>query len=51
MMNKEIESALEILNFYRNLHYADSSGTEEKELADAINVVLPRFCKMMEETK
>jgi len=33
--------ALEILNFYRNQHYTAPIGTEEQELADAINTVLP----------
>ena len=44
----DISNALDFLNEYRNLHYADSSNTESYKLADAINTILPVFVKMRE---
>ena len=43
-----LEEAMELLNFYRNLHYKDTQGTEERELAEAINVVLPLVARLKE---
>ena len=40
-MQKNIQKALETLNFYRNQHYNAPSGTAEHELANAINDILP----------
>lgn len=37
----KMQKAVEILNFYRNQHYTAAGGTEEQELAEAINKVLP----------
>lgn len=40
-MISKIQKAVEVLNFYRNQHYNASSGTEEYEVANAINDILP----------
>lgn len=40
------EEALDFLNYFRNCHYADSSGTEEYKLALAINSILPDYCAL-----
>lgn len=48
-MTKEEEKAFEILNFYRNCHYADSSATESYLMADAINTILPEFIRLTNE--
>ena len=46
------EAALEVLNFYRNQHYTDSLATEEGQLADAINTILPSCAALYDkETK
>lgn len=42
-----VDAALEFLNFYRNQHYADTIGTESRELAEAINTILPLFYKCL----
>ena len=47
----DLNKALDVLNYYRNLHYKAADGTNEKELADSINVVLPRFCSLMQGEK
>ena len=47
--NKEFIGAMADLNFYRNLHYSDSSATEEYKLAQAINTVLPVLANMVGE--
>lgn len=39
--NNKIKSAIEFLNFYRNCHYSDPSGSESYLLANAINDILP----------
>jgi hypothetical protein len=36
-------TAIEILNYYRNYHYADGSNTESGILANAINEILPEL--------
>lgn len=41
--------AVEVLNFYRNCHYADSSATESYKLANAINDILPEFVRLANE--
>lgn len=45
------QEALGVLNFYRNLHYSDALGTEERELADAINEVLPTVANLTVNTE
>ena len=47
----EITSAIDYLNYYRNMHYADSSSTESYKLANAINTLLPVFTEMQEKLK
>ena len=39
--------AMSTLNYFRNCHYTDAYGTEDKELADAINLVLPIFAQLI----
>lgn len=41
--------AIEVLNFYRNQHYADPFGTEERELAEAINEILPHYVALQKK--
>ena len=41
--------AVEVLNFYRNQHYNEPSGTEERELAEAINEILPHYVALLEQ--
>ena len=41
--------ACEILNFYRNRHYTEPIGTEERELSDAINEILPHYATLREQ--
>ena len=41
--------ACEILNFYRNRHYTEPLGTEERELSDAINEILPHYAALREQ--
>ena len=41
--------ACEILNFYRNQHYTEPLGTEERELSDAINEILPHYAALREQ--
>lgn len=43
--NIEIQKALEELNFYRNLYYAEPSHTEQGKIANALNVILPVFAQ------
>ena len=47
----EIRKAMDVLNFYRNCHHSASSNTEEYDLADAINTILPRFYKCLDDAK
>lgn len=46
--SKEFKDALDYLNYVRNLYYKAASGTEQKEIADALNEVLPTIAKMLE---
>lgn len=39
--------AMSTLNYFRNCHYTEAHGTEEKELADAIDLVLPIFARLI----
>lgn len=41
--------AIDVLNFYRNCHYTEALGTEERELADAINEILPHYVALREQ--
>lgn len=40
--------SIKILNDYRNKYHAEPSGTEEYEVAYAINDILPNFCNLIE---
>ena len=39
--------AMSVLNYFRNCHYTEAYGTEDKELADAIDLVLPIFARLI----
>lgn len=39
-------SAMEILNFFRNKYHAEGSDSELGVVANAINELLPKLCKM-----
>ena len=43
----EILDPLEILNFYRNLYYAEPSGTERNIMANAINDLFAKYGKIL----
>lgn len=43
--NKNMEDPLEILNWYRNLYYKETSGTERSVMAWAINDLFSRYKK------
>lgn len=45
----ERTKAVEVLNFYRNQHYSDPLGTEERELAEAINEILPHYAALQKQ--
>ena len=49
VMPDNIKQALPTLNFYRNRFYNAPSGTEEYELANAINDILPLLSRLIEE--
>ena len=44
---KSFDAAMDELNYYRNLHYGDTLGTVERNLADAIDMVLPIFARLI----
>ena len=44
--NDKFKSAIEVLNNFRNKYYSDTSGTEKYVVANAINEILPTFCKL-----
>lgn len=43
----EILDPVEILNFYRNLYYAEPSGTEKNIMANAINDLFKKYGKIL----
>lgn len=47
-MIKEYDNmnSIEILNYYRNCHYADGSNTESGILANALNEILPELISL-----
>ena len=46
-VREKLVAAAEVLNYYRNCHYNDSSTTEEYKLAQAINDVLPTLAQVI----
>lgn len=44
-------ASYEQLNLYRNRYYNDGSVTERGIIANAINDILPKYCKQQEEIK
>lgn len=47
LIEKFFES-IKVLNDYRNLYHAESSSTEQYKVANAINDILPEFCRLIE---
>lgn len=45
------EEAIEFLNIFRNQHYADSTITDEYELAMGLNVILPHYVVLRSQQK
>lgn len=45
----DFHDSIKLLNKYRNFHYNAPLGTEENDLANAINDILPTFCKLIED--
>lgn len=43
---ERLAKSIETLNFYRNRYYNASSGTEEHEIANAINDILPLISQL-----
>lgn len=46
-MDKFSES-IKVLNDYRNLYHAETTSTEQYKVANAINDILPEFCRLIE---
>lgn len=42
----EIVDAINVLNCYRNVHYNESSATDEYTLVQAINIILPEYNRL-----
>ena len=47
---QDIKDPVEILNWYRNLYYAENENTERGIIARAINDILPEYIRLKEET-
>ena len=47
----KLEKSIKVLNDYRNMYHAEPSGTEKYEVANAINDILPEFCRLVENNK
>ena len=47
---QDIKDPVEILNWYRNLYYAENENTERGIMARAINDILPEYIRLKEET-
>ena len=48
--SQDINDPVEILNWYRNLYYAENENTERGIMARAINDILPEYIRLKEET-
>ena len=47
--SQDIKDPAEILNWYRNLYYAENENTERGIIARAINDVLPEYIRLKEK--
>lgn len=45
---EKFSESIKVLNDYRNLYHAESSSTEQYKVANAINDILPEFCRLIE---
>lgn len=45
---EKFSKSIKVLNDYRNLYHAESSSTEQYKVANAINDILPEFCRLIE---
>lgn len=45
---EKFSESIKVLNDYRNLYHAESSSTERYKVANAINDILPEFCRLIE---
>lgn len=41
----KFQKSIKVLNDYRNKYHTESTSTEEYEVANAINDILPKFCR------
>ena len=46
---QDIKDPVEILNWYRNLYYAENENTERGIMARAINDILPEYIRLKEK--
>ncbi|WP_454969172.1 hypothetical protein [Eubacterium sp.] len=44
---EKFSESIKVLNDYRNLYHAESSSTEQYKIANAINDILPEFCRLV----
>lgn len=47
-LSEKFFESIKVLNNYRNLYHAESSSTEQYKVANAINDILPEFCRLIE---